>query len=170
MVTTGRQRGHANPMQAGCLPLPSTNCHACWYCVSAIHPGCNVAVGVYSPLCAPLLAGWLQADSITVDAPQWFNLADDSAISLPTSGDADAGVSKPLGLSGSADLTIRSLFVPDAIKFTTFPRPAAVAIATGLRPPQPAGVRLACLLIAKLSASQEFGLLAPVNLKQYVSL
>lgn len=57
----------------------------------------------------------------------------------PPSGSADAGISEPFGLPGSADAAAGQLSASDAGKFAALSRPAALADAESLWPQRHTG-------------------------------
>jgi len=137
-----------------------------WLHVDAAFGG----VAACSPHYAPRLAGWEQADSITVDAHKWLNVPYDSAIQFSRhlalqmqvfqnhSAYLEAPTQRPdnyLHLTPENSRRFRALPLWMALK--AYGR-------SGMQDMVERNVRLAQLLGAELTASAGFHLLAPVNL------
>ncbi|CAI2414558.1 TPA: aspartate aminotransferase family protein [Serratia liquefaciens] len=137
-----------------------------WLHVDAAFGG----VAACSPRYAARLAGWLQADSITVDAHKWLNVPYDSAIQFSR----HLALQMQVFQNHSAYLeapTLRPdnylhLTPENSRRFRALPLWMALKAYghSGMRDMVERNVQLAQLLGTELAASEGFHLLAPVNL------
>ncbi|HCK00140.1 MAG TPA: aspartate aminotransferase family protein [Serratia grimesii] len=137
-----------------------------WLHVDAAFGG----VAASSPQYAPRLAGWEQADSITVDAHKWLNVPYDSAIQFSR----HLALQMQVFQNHSAYLeapTLRPdnylhLTPENSRRFRALPLWMALKAygRSGMQDMVERNVQLAQLLGTELDASEGFQLLAPVNL------
>ncbi|MGO4742415.1 pyridoxal phosphate-dependent decarboxylase family protein [Serratia quinivorans] len=137
-----------------------------WLHVDAAFGG----VAACSPRYAPRLAGWQQADSITVDAHKWLNVPYDSAIQFSR----HLALQMQVFQNHSAYLeapTLRPdnylhLTPENSRRFRALPLWMALKAygRSGMQDMVERNVQLAQLLGAELTASEGFHLMAPVNL------
>ncbi|QUY46594.1 aspartate aminotransferase family protein [Serratia plymuthica] len=137
-----------------------------WLHVDAAFGG----VAACSPHYSPLLTGWEQADSITVDAHKWLNVPYDSAIQFTRHLELQMQVFQNHSVYMEAP-TLRPddylhLTPENSRRFRALPLWMALKAygRSGMQDMVERNIRLARQLGAELDASEGFHLLAPVNL------
>ncbi|MEB6336616.1 pyridoxal phosphate-dependent decarboxylase family protein [Serratia rhizosphaerae] len=137
-----------------------------WLHVDAAFGG----VAACSPACAPLLEGWQQADSITVDAHKWLNVPYDSAIQftrhLALQMQVFQNVSAYMEAPALRPDHYLHLTPENSRRFRALPLWMALKAygRDGIRDMVERNILLAKQLGDGLTASEGFYLLAPVNL------